>query len=532
MAKILDEIGADGFNGDTMTAPAKEYYDAGQALSHPIAIEPEVGFGDDLAALSWTPFNWGYWMDYQTVPGVDRYKWLQSKHRTHVCDRWAQDRTDELQYAWFNGQGYESWENIWGIWNGITPRDAAVIQRIADVARTFSGLLTSPDWEPHTPTLQKGVYASRFPGSSATLWTLVNRSGEDRSGRELTVFYHGETFYDLWNGMILLPEIQGQTATLSFPMENRGFGAILALNQAPSDEVSSLLSKARDWAKTPISSLSSDWNPLAQSLVSIAATKLSLIAPTGMVLIPATNHFRFKVSGVEIEQDQRKGVDVQYPWEKEALVQHDHVLSIPAFYLDQEPVSNSDFARFLADSRYAPADSHHFLNDWPDWKNGIYPEGDALRPVTWVSLEDARAYAAWAGKRLPHEWEWQYAAQGTDLRLYPWGNDWNTQAVPAPQTGRIRGVPSVNGSFPEGVSPFGVMDLVGNIWQWTDEFTDLHTRAAVLRGGSAYQPQGSKWYFPQAYRLDQHGKYLLMAPSIDRSGEIGFRCAADAAKGS
>ena len=74
------------------------------------------------------------------------------------------------------------------------------------------------------------------------------------------------------------------------------------------------------------------------------------------------------------------------------------------------------------------------------------------------------------------------------------------------------------------------MDLVGNVWQWTDEYTDEHTRAAIVRGGSYYQPQGSKWYFPQAYRNDQHGKLLLMAPSKDRSGTIGFRCVQDAAE--
>jgi len=145
---------------------------------------------------------------------------------------------------------------------------------------------------------------------------------------------------------------------------------------------------------------------------------------------------------------------------------------------------------------------------------------------------------------LPHEWEWQYAAQGTDGRLYPWGNLWpqplpaapgatqagplSTAYFPLPDKERDALPASEVDAHPAGASPFGVMDMVGNVWQWTDEYTDDHTRAAVLRGGSHYQPQGSRWYFPQAYQLSQHGKYLLMAPSIDRSGTVGFRCVVDA----
>jgi formylglycine-generating enzyme required for sulfatase activity len=83
-------------------------------------------------------------------------------------------------------------------------------------------------------------------------------------------------------------------------------------------------------------------------------------------------------------------------------------------------------------------------------------------------------------------------------------------------------------AFPGGRSPFGVVDLVGNISQWTDEYRDPHTRAAIVRGGAAYQPLGSIWYFPETYRLDEHEKYLLMSPGHDRAATIGFRCVMDA----
>jgi formylglycine-generating enzyme required for sulfatase activity len=200
-------------------------------------------------------------------------------------------------------------------------------------------------------------------------------------------------------------------------------------------------------------------------------------------------------------------------------------MHVSMFYMDGALVTNAEFAKFLSATGYHPKDDHNFLRDW---KDGHYPQGWQDKPVTWVSIEDARAYAAWAGKRLPHEWEWQYEAQSADGRIYPWGNDWNSKAMPPPDHGRTISPLANVAAPPVGASPFGVLDLVGNVSQWTGEFRDDHTRAAIVRGGTAYQPRGSIWHFPQSYRLDEHQKHLLMSPGRDRSGTIGFRWVVDA----
>jgi len=101
-------------------------------------------------------------------------------------------------------------------------------------------------------------------------------------------------------------------------------------------------------------------------------------------------------------------------------------------------------------------------------------------------------------------------------------------AVPGPEKGRDLTVPEDVNAHPSGASPLGVIDQTGNVWQWTDKFTDTHTRAANLCWGSYYRPRALIWYFPGTYKLNEHGKYLLMAPSKDRAGTLGFRRAMDA----
>lgn len=523
MAELAREIGADGLNGDTMSPIGSEFYSESLKAGHPLALEPENGLKDRDDALLWNVMSWGYWWPYQPQPAVDRYKFIDPRHLTHVCDRWAHDRTDMLQYAFFNGSGYQSWENVWGIWNRVSPRDGEALRRISAIYRTVPELLTSTGYEPFTPTLNNGVYATKFPGKNMTLWTLINRTSDPKTGAQLIVpYFPGDRYFDLWNGSELKAQITNKMATLSFNLESHGYGSVLVINGSPADQVKKLLEAMKLRENTAIASLSAEWKVLPQKIVEIVNTNPASHNYEGMILIPSGKYL-FEAEGVMIEKGE--GVDIQYPWEDKPVLKHEHELKINSFYIDKTPVMCADFKRFIDANAYHPVDSHNFLRNWI---NGSYPEGWANKPVTWISLEDARAYAKWAGKRLPHEWEWQYAAQGTDGRLYPWGNEMDSTRIPPYERGREQQPPTDVDAYPQGASPFGVLDMVGNVWQWTDEFTDDHTRAAILKGGSYYRPSESDWYFPQIRQLNQHGKYLLMASSIDRSASIGFRCVADA----
>lgn len=523
-AKLLAEVGADGVNGDTLRGLPLAFKTAADRAGHPLALEPEHAMPMPFEDLSWNTMTWGYWQ-YPAAPMVSALKWLEPRHMVNVCDRWNRSKVDNLQYAFFNGVGYESWENIWGIWNGIVPRDAEALRRVAKIERAFANFLVSPDWQPYAPTEQYGIYASRWPLQNKTLWTIINRNQTDTDDAQIPVpAQSGVHYYDLWHGQELTLETRDGRTYLSFPIEAHGFGAILATPDPPDPRLQSLLTEMKALSAYPLRSYSSEWRFVPQTLTSIAKTTPTSQTPSGMVKIPAGD-FAFKVNGIEIEGFNDIGVDVQYPWENSPRRHHQHRIHIDSYWIDKYPVTNAEFKKFLDATHYHPKDDLNFLHDW---ENGTYPAGWEKTPVTWVSLEDARTYAVWAGKRLPHEWEWQYAAEGPAERLYPWGDSWDETAVPTPDKSRNPRGPDAVDAHPHGASPFGVEDLVGNVWQWTDEFTDEHTRAGILRGGSYYQPQGSVWYFPQAYRLDQHGKLLLMAPSKDRAGTLGFRCVKDA----
>lgn len=184
--------------------------------------------------------------------------------------------------------------------------------------------------------------------------------------------------------------------------------------------------------------------------------------------------------------------------------------------------SIGEYAEFLRQTGYRPVSGENFLRHW---HNDRVPPGLEEHPVVYVDLEDARAYARWAGKRLPTEQEWQYAAQGPDGHVYPWGDAWEDGHC---NDGRSGGTTTVT-AFPQGRSLFGCYDMCGNTWEWTEsERSDGRTRFCVVKGGSYYRAQGSHWYAdggPQPCGFA--AKFPLMWPGLDRCATIGFRCAVD-----
>lgn len=131
-----------------------------------------------------------------------------------------------------------------------------------------------------------------------------------------------------------------------------------------------------------------------------------------------------------------------------------HSVSVPAYKIDKFPVTNAEYALFVASSGHRPP---------IHWVKGKIPKGMNLHPVTMVSWFDAQAYAEWAGKRLPTEAEWEKAARGTDGRRWPWGDMMDSSKL---NTYYNTGSTTEVGAFPEGVSPFGAMDMSGNVQEW------------------------------------------------------------------
>ena len=258
-------------------------------------------------------------------------------------------------------------------------------------------------------------------------------------------------------------------------------------------------------------------------------TSIDSKIPTGMVKIP-TGQFMFKAT---------HGDDF-IPYPTQGLYQSYHM---PLYFMDKFPVTNSQFKAFLSATAYQPSDKTNFLKHWV---NNVIPSGEENYPVVYVSYEDAKAYAVWTGKRLPTEVEWQYAAQTTSLNEWPWQQQrpvtrkeqfvTETLSVTAiegidPKHANLGdGKPYAVGTFSKGANPNGLQDLVGCVWQLTNDIYESGSyRYIIMKGGSYFKPSSSWWYVQGGPRELHYRQALLrVSQGFERNATVGFRCVKDA----
>ncbi|GAB4341390.1 MAG: hypothetical protein Kow0099_18070 [Candidatus Abyssubacteria bacterium] len=254
----------------------------------------------------------------------------------------------------------------------------------------------------------------------------------------------------------------------------------------------------------------------------VSTAKLPKATPEGMVYVP-DGYFQMGSHAAHEESPVR-------------------AIFTKSFYMDAYPVTNAQYKAFLDATGYdgEPDANSEYLRHW---KNGTYPLGQGDHPVTFVSWKNARAYAVWAGKRLPTEAEWEKAARGADGRMYPWGDtppdgnlcnfaDVHTNFAWSDRNtndGFVRTSPV--GHYEPGKSPYGVYDMAGNVWEWCSDWYDED----YYSYGPYLDPQGPEIGHRRAVRGGCWNSAATSVRSAHRKGyrpqvtssTIGFRCVKD-----
>ena len=425
-----------------------------------------------------------WWPDGE-APGVLRNRWLERRHMMHHTRRWERDHSGELQAAWMNGAGVLVWENVFGAWNGWSARDRALLRAMLPVQRHFSAAFGGEGWAPLVPTLAERVYASLWTFPGGRLWTLVNRADEPYEG-PLLALDGGGSLHDALSGepaRVDGPVVSGR-------LEGRGVGSLVELGAGADRAHRRFLARQRRERVAWTSDTS--FPQLAARALRPPGPAPAASLPPGMLAVPPysrpmTAVFRRRECG---SYDDAPFVDdwKPLPPRLHSPVEETRQVALAAFAIDAREVSNREYHAFLAASGYRPRVPDGFLAHWTD---GHPPEGEEDEPVTFIDLDDARAYAAWAGKRLPSEWEWQHA-----MTLHP-----------QPDGGR-------------------------RVWNWTEsERSDGRSRYCILKNGSDHNSSGSEWYADGGPRGPEFSAKLLLGwPRLNRRATVGFRCAVSLAR--
>lgn len=455
LAGVVTRTGVDGVFLDTLKEGDPELLDRLTALDPPPVLEGESRV--PLARITDHQASWAQWFADGDVPGVLRAKWFEQRHMMHHTRRWNRDHTDELQSAWINGVGVLIWDVVFGVRVDWSERDLATLRAMRTAHQSLGDHLVHGDWEPLTDLTDQataaGVHASRWTLDGSTLWTIVNRSARDYTGPVLL-----EDMDDITVPARGIAAVHMTTTERPRLLETKeqlcGYGP-----EAPPAPRRQLPIRA---AGEP-----------ARDAVRVQAGRRSL-----------TYEYRQRETGM---YETASYVDdwKPLPPRLHRVRSGTRQVELGPVAVDASEVTNAEYAAFLDATGYRPTVANRFLAHWID---GRPAPGTEEHPVTYVDLDDARAFAAWRGVRLPTEDEWQVAAGSPGWR---------------------RREPLV--------------------WSWTEsEHRDGRTRWAVVKGGSWWSAEGSEWYVDGGPRDPGWSvRLLLVGGGLARSECVGFRCAVD-----
>jgi iron(II)-dependent oxidoreductase len=586
LADIIRETNSDGAVLDTQGASSHDLQAAADSVKSGVILYPEgMAVPKDMqGVVTGRVHNAIYY-----PPMLNLNKFIKPEFAIFRVTEVAKEPIRrEFSVAFFNGYGTEINMFSPGIPSNLD-EEYRYLGKTTRILRESSNNFTAKDYTPLLSTTRDSIWVNEWPSSGKIIYTIYSILPGGYNGILFKVKPKTNThFTDIWHHL----ELNSLLQDMQFPITaktdafnaswlgSNNEGAVDCIAQFPRLLQTSLSgdvltidaeqgTEIRLWAGNPsyekkpvtfkpgkhiihlsnlfgryegkfVIQLFNDEEIMDERVYNIKPGTPRLISetdvtalvrkvPEGMVKIPE-GLFKFHST---------HGDDfISYPDYNE-----DSTYRMTAFYMDRFPVTNHQFKEFLDATHYVPEDTANFLKNWT---SGSIPSGEENFPVVYVSYEDAKAYAKWAGKRLPSEIEWQYAAQTPQMNEWPWKQKkpvkWTTQEVTNTLTVKRpegidprfcntgNGVPYPVGKYHAGVNPYGLEDLVGCVWQLTNDIYQSGSyRYILMKGGSYFNPSSSWWYVQGGPRPLTYRQYLLrVSPGFERNATVGFRCMEDA----
>lgn len=583
---LIKATSADGVVLDTKAEAGREFQDAADRVKPGVVMYSEgMAVPKSMNTIvSGRVHNALYY-----PPMLNLNKFLKPEFAIYrVAELYKEKINREYATSFFNGYGTEinimapgqpDWVEEQYLFLGRTSR----------ILRENTYNFTSRGFTPLIPTTSDSIWVNKWKNDEKTLFTIYSTIPQGYKGLLFEVAPNDSThFVDLWHHRLLQPVNQNgqwriEAMTEAFPIYELGTnneGTVDCIAQLPiivqaslDGDVIQIRTKRNKgeillWAgmpsyqKEPVKLFAKnqeikvldhfgryegdlviqyleDGILMDETIASIKPgtprriskvekTKATKESPEGMIRIPA-GQFVFKSTNGD--------AFIPYPKQDEG-----DTIRFDSFWMDKFPVTNAQFRDFLKASRYIPSDTANFLKHWI---KGEVPVGEEQFPVVYISYEDAKAYAKWTGKRLPTEAELQFAGQANDGREWPWNQLTPVERRLEPVTETLtvvhlegidstvvnlgNGISHAVGSFPKGANPYGLQDLVGCVWQLTnDEYVSGSHRYIILKGGSYFKPSGSWWYVQGGPRELHYRQHLLrVSQGFERNATVGFRCVRD-----